>query len=258
MADATPAGPRFAFVIPVYDHPRSLPRVVAGARTYACPVFVVDDGSGAEARAALDALPGITLLRHPENRGKGAALLTGLAAAAGVADYAVCLDADGQHDPADAAGLMAAAASGPRRILVGRRRGMHGPHIPWTSRFGRKFSNFWVWASGGPPLLDTQSGYRLYPLPEVLRLGSRARRFQWEVEIVVLAHWKGLPVEEREVGVVYDPPGGRVSHFRPWTDFWRNARTFMRLILTRLCVSRARRARWLPAPPPAGPAPGAG
>ncbi|HOX43793.1 MAG TPA: glycosyltransferase family 2 protein [Myxococcota bacterium] len=245
------AAPRFAFVIPVFDHPRSLPGVVAGARAYGLPVFVVDDGSGAESRAVVDSLAGVTVLRHARNLGKGAALRTGLAAAVGVADYAVCLDADGQHDPADAAGLMRAAAAGPRRILVGRRRGMTGESVPWTSRFGRKFSNFWVWASGGPPLADTQSGYRLYPLPEVLRLGSRARRFQWEVEIVVLARWKGLPVEEHEVGVVYSPPGGRVSHFRPWTDFWRNAGTFMRLIFTRLFVPRARRARWLPAPPPA-------
>jgi len=257
VAETSPADVRFAFVIPVFDHPRSLAAVVAGARAHGAPVFVVDDGSGAETRAVLERLEGVSLLRHPRNQGKGAALQTGLAAAARVADYGVCLDADGQHDPADAARLMQAAREGPRRILVGRRRGMLGPHVPWTSRFGRKFSNFWVWASGGPPLGDTQSGYRVYPLPEVLALGSRARRFQWEVEIVVLAHWKGLPVEELEVGVVYAPPGGRVSHFRPWTDFWRNAGCFMRLILTRLFVPRARRARLQPPPPGAG-APGAG
>jgi glycosyltransferase involved in cell wall biosynthesis len=253
MPTVAPAGERFAFVIPVFDHPGSLPAVVAGARAYGLPVIVVDDGSNAETRAVLDRLEGVRLLRHATNQGKGAALMRGLAEAARLADWAVCLDADGQHDPADAAGLMQAARRGPRRILVGRRRGMHGPHTPWTSRFGRKFSNFWVWASGGPPLQDTQSGYRIYPLPEVLTLGSRARRFQWEVEIVVLARWKGLPVEEQEVGVVYAPRGQRISHFRPWTDFWRNARCFMRLILTRLFVPRARRAVRLPLSGPEGP-----
>lgn len=257
MPTASAAGGRFAFVIPVYNHPGSLPGVVAGVRTYGLPVFVVDDGSNAETRAVVDGLEGVRVLRHETNQGKGAALLRGLAAASAVADWAVCLDADGQHDPADAARLMELARQGSRRILVGRRRGMHGPHIPWTSRFGRRFSNFWVWASGGPPIQDTQSGYRVYPLPEILRLGSRARRFQWEVEIVVLARWKALPVEEAEVGVVYAPRGERISHFRPWTDFWRNAGTFMRLMLTRLCVPRSRRARLLP-PPEAGDDPGAG
>ena len=71
--------------------------------------------------------------------------------------------------------------------------------MPWTSKFGRKFSNFWVWAAGGPLVEDSQSGFRLYPLPEVLQLGVEARRYQFEVEILVKARQQGIKTKEAPV-----------------------------------------------------------
>jgi hypothetical protein len=106
--------------------------------------------------------------------------------------------------------------------------------VPWTSRFGRGFSNFWVRCAGGPRLADTQSGFRLYPLPETLQLDVRARRYQFEVEVLVKARWQGLAFCETPVGVTYQPKGGRVSHFRPFVDFCRNSATFSRLITQRI------------------------
>lgn len=241
--------PRFAFVIPVYNHAATVAAVVEGVRSYGRPVFVVDDGSTDETRRVLDALTGVELIRHDRNRGKGAALESGLRAAAAVADWAVALDADGQHDPADAAALMAEAGrqdGQDRAVVIGNRLGMMKDHIPWTSRFGRGFSNFWVRASGGPRVMDSQSGFRAYPLPDVLRWGARAKRFEWEVEILVRAAWKGVRVCELDVSVHYAPRAERVSHFRPWTDFWRNFATFTGLIFRRLFTGRARRARLLP------------
>ncbi|MBN2494453.1 MAG: glycosyltransferase family 2 protein [Deltaproteobacteria bacterium] len=234
---------RVAFVVPVYNHAQTVSEVIRGLRPYGCPIVVVDDGSTDGTGRVLDAQPGIQLLRHPVNRGKGAALLTGMAAAAASADFAISIDADGQHDPADAGVFLEAADRGQRLIAIGCRRGMQGPHTPWTSRFGRGFSNFWVRAAGGPRTRDSQSGYRLYPLPEVLELGTHARRFQWEVEVLVKAHWKGLPVVDLPVGVAYQPRGQRISHFRPFVDFWRNAAAFSALFFMRLFVPSAIRAR---------------
>ena len=111
-------------------------------------------------------------------------------------------------------------------------------HIPWTSRFGRKFSNFWVRTSGGPKISDTQSGMRIYPLPETMGLNARARRFQFEVEILVQARRRGIPIIEAPVSVVYGADGARISHFRPFVDFFRNAKTFTRLIFTRIFSRR--------------------
>jgi glycosyltransferase involved in cell wall biosynthesis len=198
------------------------------------PVWVVDDGSTDGTAAGLARAEGITVLRHDKNRGKGAAILTGFAAMAGKTDWVMTLDADGQHDPADVPGLIRAIPAGERPIVIGRREGMIGDDVPWTSRLGRKFSNFWVRAAGGPVLSDTQSGMRIYPLPEAMRLGVRARRFQFEVEILIRARWAGIPVVETPVRVSYTPGMKRISHFRPFVDFCRNSGMFSRLIFLRM------------------------
>ena len=226
-----------AIIIPVYNHVKNIAGVVHQALELGLPVFVVDDGSTDGTAELLDAIEGITVLHHPVNRGKGAALLTGFTAACKKGcDWGLTLDGDGQHRPADAEKLLAAVAGGSRCIVVGRRQGMmkDNVHVPWTSRFGRGFSNFWVRVSGGPAIRDSQSGFRLYPLPEVLELGVRARRYQFEVEVLVRARQSGLATLEAPVSVVYQPKGERVSHFRPWVDFGRNSTTFTRLIFARI------------------------
>jgi glycosyltransferase involved in cell wall biosynthesis len=225
---------RVAILIPVYNHADGIGPVIERARGQGFPIWVVDDGSTDATAANLERIRGISVIRHQKNRGKGAALLTGFAALAGTADWAVTLDADGQHDPGDCAGLIRAIPAGVRPIVIGRREGMVGADVPWTSRFGRKFSNFWVRCSGGPTLTDTQSGMRIYPLPEAAGLGVRARRFQFEVEVLVRARWAGIPVIEAPVGVSYRPGMRRVSHFRPFVDFCRNTATFTRLIFLRI------------------------
>ena len=226
-----------AIIIPVYNHEQQIAGVIHQALELNLPVFVVNDGSTDETAEILDRIEGITALHHPTNQGKGAALLTGFGAAyKKECDWAVTLDGDGQHRPADAKKLLGAVTDGRRCIVVGRRQGMtkKNEHVPWTSRFGRGFSNFWVQASGGPAIQDSQSGFRLYPLPEVLELGVRARRYQFEVEVLVQARQSGIATIEVPVSVVYQPKGERVSHFRPWMDFCRNSTVFTRLIVARI------------------------
>ncbi|MGE4561235.1 MAG: glycosyltransferase family 2 protein [Desulfobulbus sp.] len=225
---------RAAVVIPVFNHAGRIAAVVREALALGLPVFVVDDGSTDRTAEILAPIEGITVLRHQRNLGKGAALLTGFAAAASTCDWALTLDGDGQHRPVDGWRLLDAAQLRNRRVVViGNRQGMAGEHVPWTSRFGRLFSNFWVWAVGGPWVRDSQSGFRLYPLPEILHCPARARRYQWEVEILVLARRRGLGAVEVPISVVYQPRGERISHFRPWVDFCRNSATFSRLLFER-------------------------
>jgi glycosyltransferase involved in cell wall biosynthesis len=220
-------------VIPVYNHQERVAEVIRQVLELGLPVFVVDDGSTDGTPAVLASLKGIAVLRHPVNRGKGAALLTGFAAAAEVSDWALTLDADGQHLPQDSPAFLEVARRGERVMAIGVRQGMAGENVPWTSRFGRGFSNFWVWAAGGPWIADSQSGFRLYPLPEALHLGVKARRYQFEVEVLVRARRRKIRVVEIPISVVYQPKGIRVSHFRPWFDFFRNSVTFSWLIFSR-------------------------
>ncbi len=236
-----PASPQVACVIPVFNHAASVGSLVERTLAQGMRTVVVDDGSTDGTLDVLARIPEVRVLRHDRNRGKGAALLTGFTSLVDEASYVVTIDADGQHDPADIPHLIGALPLEGRPIVVGCRQGMEGDHIPWTSRFGRKFSNFWVRAGGGGRVADSQSGFRLYPLPEVLALRPRARRFQFEVEILVLAGWHRLPVVEAPVSVVYTAE--RISHFRPWVDFWRNSFTFSRLITQRIFLPRRWRTR---------------
>jgi glycosyltransferase involved in cell wall biosynthesis len=254
-AEVSGAADRFALVIPVYNHAARIADVVQAALALALPVIVVDDGSDDGTTEILAGIAGIEHHRHRVNRGKGAALLTGFGIAAGRADWAITIDGDGQHDPAEAGALMATALRFGRAIVVGRRTGMLGPDVPWTSRFGRGFSNFWVRAAGGAAIQDSQSGFRVYPLPEVFQLQVKARRFQFEVEVLAKAGWRGLPVVEVPVSVSYRPGTPRISHFRPFIDFCRNSNTFARLIFQRVVVPGRIRRRWLTAEPePSNPA----
>lgn len=225
-----------AIIIPVYNHGRQIAEVIRDSKQLSLPVFVVDDGSTDSTADNINAIGGITILRHPINQGKGAAILTGFAAAIGKkCDWAITLDGDGQHNPGDINMLLSTVREGERCIVIGKRQGMEGKrNVPWTSRFGRKFSNFWVWAAGGPWVEDSQSGFRLYPLPEIAQLGVKARRYQFEVEILVKARQRGITIKEAPVQVIYQPKGERVSHFRPWRDFHRNSATFSRLIFVRI------------------------
>ena len=227
---------RCAIVIPAYNHGAKVRGVVEKCLQLRLPVIVVDDGSTDSTPYVLASLSGVTVIRHKKNQGKGASLLTGFAAALRFADWAITIDSDGQHDPEDILSLIQAVPGGQRPLVIGKREGMEHGNVPWTSRWGRRFANFWVWASCGRWLSDAQSGFRVYPLPETLRLGTRASRYQFEVEVLVLAVWRGIPIIEVPVHAIYGPREERVSHFRPWLDFWRNTKTFARLVATRILI----------------------
>jgi glycosyltransferase involved in cell wall biosynthesis len=225
---------RFSVVIPVFNHERTVADVVQRTLALDLPVVVVDDGSTDSTYDRIKGIAGIRILRHRSNRGKGAALMTGFSQAEKTSAWAITLDADGQHDPRDAVALVAAIPRNKRPIVIGKRQGMLAAEAPWTSRFGREFSNFWVHMAGGPSLADSQSGFRIYPLPECLHLGVVSRRFQFEVEVLAKANWNRIPVIEAPISVSYRPGTPRVSHFHPFFDFLRNFGVFSRLITRRV------------------------
>jgi glycosyltransferase involved in cell wall biosynthesis len=231
---------RFAVVIPLYNHGRTVKAVATAASALGWPVYVVDDGSTDGGDPSLEFVANLCLLRHRVNLGKGAALMTGFRVAAERADWAITLDADGQHFPEDAQALIDAIPQGRRPIMLGCRLRMSAEGAPWTSRFGRGFSNFWIRMADGPRVTDSQSGFRIYPLPEVLQLGVRAQRYQFEIEVLVKAAWSAMEVIEAPIRVSYPPEAERESHFRPFGDFWRNTTTFARLITRRVVLRRPR------------------
>jgi glycosyltransferase involved in cell wall biosynthesis len=211
-----PIAPITLILIPVYNHAPTLRDVVERSLAQGYPVLVVDDGS---TDGSLDRVGDLPILRHrlPENRGKGAAIQAGAAIAAAHGYTAVItLDADGQHDPADAKRLLDAALPAWPAIVLGARQ-MDGENVPASSRFGMAFSNFWVRLECGKTLPDTQTGYRLYPV-SLLTRNFLSRRYTFEIEVLVRGSWAGLNILSTPISVYYPPTEERVSHFRKVKD----------------------------------------
>ncbi|PZR15593.1 MAG: DUF2062 domain-containing protein [Flavobacterium psychrophilum] len=206
-------------IIPTYNNHKTLKRVIDGVLEYTANVIVVNDGSTDTTAAILQEYSQITLIHLPVNKGKGNALRTGFAAArtAGY-KYAITIDSDGQHFPDDIPVFIDSLTNDGEALLIGSRN-MAQEGVPKKSSFGNKFSNFWFWFETGIKLEDTQSGFRLYPLD---RIPARfyTPKFEFEIEVIVRSAWKGIPVKNVPVKVLYDM-NERVSHFRPFNDFTR-------------------------------------
>ncbi len=213
---------RCALIIPTYNNGKTVRGVVEAALEWCADIIVVDDGSTDSTTRALSALPaGVEVLRYADgrNRGKGYALRTGLRHALRRGfDYALTMDADGQHSPADIAALLAEEEAHPGSFIIGA-RDICADGMPARNTFANRFSNFWFHLFTLVRLSDTQSGFRLYPLREVGAMRFFTPRYEFEVEVAVRLAWRGVRVVNVPIGVRY--PADRVSHFRPLPDFLR-------------------------------------
>ncbi|EHJ48844.1 glycosyl transferase family 2 [Solidesulfovibrio carbinoliphilus subsp. oakridgensis] len=235
--------PRVCLLIPVYNHGATLRAVVERALAVVPHVLVVDDGSTDGGPATLADLP-VDLVTHRNNRGKGAAIMTGAAWAVSLGyTHVVTLDADGQHDPRDANTFLPVIQAEPAAIVVGA-RDFNTLNVPGASRFGRRFSNFWLRVQTGQVLDDVQSGFRAYPLAVLQALDLGETRYSFEVEVLVKAAWAGFLLREVPISVFYPPREARVSHFNAFMDNVRisllntklTARAMMPMPQRKLCL----------------------
>jgi glycosyltransferase involved in cell wall biosynthesis len=153
-------------IVPAWNEEESLPRVLAEVRECApwADVVVVDDGS-TDGTQGVARTCGVPVLALPINLGVGGALQTGfLYALAEGYDVAVQLDADGQHDPANLAALIAPLAEGRANLSIGSRyvRGASEYHAPFLRRLGILLFSALASAVTGFRFTDTTSGYRAY------------------------------------------------------------------------------------------------
>lgn len=208
-------------IIPTYNNEKSIRQVVTDTLNYCDDVIVVNDGSTDRTIATLHEMDGITLVSYPQNKGKGHALREGFRKALSMGfAFAITLDADGQHYPADIALFLKANQEHPGALIVGSRQ-LEGVDRSKGSNFANQFSNFWFYVQTGKALEDTQTGYRLYPLHKLHGLGMLTSRYEAELELLVFASWHGVELVSIPVNVYYPPREERVSHFRPGKDFAR-------------------------------------
>jgi len=185
-------------------------------------VLVVDDGSGTESAAVFEAVAalGAAVARHPSNRGKGAALKTGMAAAleafpdlTGV----VTADADGQHAPEDILRVAQALERHPDNLVLGA-RALSKDEAPLRSRFGNRFSAGMFFLMTGQRCHDTQTGLRGLGRGILdFALEIPGERYDYEMNLLVESARQGIPLEMLEIRTIYyDNNSG--SHFRVVRD----------------------------------------
>ena len=223
-------------IIPCRNHGLTVEKGLEGLKPLGLPVIVVDDGSDAVTREALDELaprcPEMTLLRHEVNRGKGAALTTGLHYAEKEGyTHALQVDADGQHDLADAPKLLESAKREPNALWSARP--LYDESVPKKRLIGRYVTHVWVWIETlSFEIVDSMCGYRVYPIAPtlaILKTKHVGQFMDFDTEIMVRLYWKGLRVRFVPSRVIYPEDG--YSNFRMWEDNVRISKMH-----TRLCI----------------------
>jgi len=226
-------------IIPTYNNAKTLSKVIDGVLAYTSRLIVVNDGSTDGTDEILSRYPTLTRIDIQNNRGKGNALREGFREAlAQRFDHAITLDSDGQHFPDDIPAFVREIEQNGMALLIGDRN-MNQEGIPGKSSFGNRFSNFWFRFETGITLSDTQSGFRLYPLKRMRDIRLYTTKFEFEIEVIVKAAWRGIPIRNVPIRVLYDPHE-RVSHFRPFRDFTRISILNTWLVLVTLLYIRPR------------------
>ncbi len=224
-------------LIPVYNNHMTIERVALGLQQYIGQIIIVNDGSSdgtasiVEALAATD--PQHIYLQHlVTNRGKGAAVQTGLKLAYEKGfTHALQIDADGQHNLEDIPRFIEAMRANPNGMILGAP--VFDESIPAIRKYGRKLTQLMIGLEAGTfRLPDAMCGFRIYPVPAIHALGPMGSRMCFDPEVMIRAHWAGIPITTVATRVRYPSPDeGGISHFRLLHDNLLHVWTHTRLLL---------------------------
>jgi glycosyltransferase involved in cell wall biosynthesis len=146
-------------------------------------IIVVDDGSYDQSYAIAKTLGGIAL-RHKINRGKGAAVKTGIEVAKRLgADVVVTIDGDGQHDPADLASLIDPIVKDGYDVVLGSRLLNHDG-MPGMKVVANKIGNFFTLFFYGILVSDSQSGFRAFSKYAVSVIDTKADKYEYDSKVI--------------------------------------------------------------------------
>lgn len=217
-------------VVPVYNNGKTVKSIATKCRQYLKKVLVVDDGSTDADLFGLFRDTDIKVIRHERNLGKGKAIMT---AAKFVEEngglYMITIDADGQHYPEDLQKFIPLISGDDQSIIIGCRN-FETENVPASSRFGRKFANFWLLVETGISIEDCQSGFRAYPVRCFSMIHMNGSHYDFEAEILAKGVWAGFKLKTVPIKVWYPEPQSRVSSFKPFLDNFRISVMHARLV----------------------------
>jgi len=217
---------KIAVIIPSYNPSIKLVRLVdeikkSGLQT----IIIINDGSAKEADEIFSQLKQVTTLSHSQNKGKGAALKTGMVFVQSNlpdCDYVLCCDDDGQHTPEDIAKI-AVVGTTRTQIILGSRS--FDREVPLKSLCGNKIIAFLFWILFGKKIRDTQTGLRLIPRDAIGELVKISYN-RFEFEFASLIHFLNARFEIVEVPIetIYFE-NNRRTKFKSVSDSWLIIRT---------------------------------
>lgn len=212
---------RVCVIIPTFNNAATLSSVIKDITEYCQDIIVVNDGSADDTEFILQSFNNIQIISYKKNKGKGRALRKAFEYANNKNyTHAVTIDSDGQHFAKDLPVFFSTLEKTQNSIIIGSRN-MNQESVPQGSNFGNKFSNFWFKVETGIECSDTQSGFRLYPICLLKNIHFITGKYEFEIEVLVRAAWKGIHIDTIPISVYYASGEDRVSHFRPFRDFFR-------------------------------------
>jgi glycosyltransferase involved in cell wall biosynthesis len=218
-----------AAVIPAFNEQVHIADVVRRARGKIDNVLVVDDGSSdATPERAREA--GAEVIVHPENRGKGEAIKTGLRHWLDrQSDFVIILDADGQHRPEEIERFVAAAesAAGPKLVVGNRMNDMRS--MPLLRRIVNRYMSRKISRVCGQRIPDTQCGFRMVHRELIPDLLDGAERFEYETEMLIVASRKGFRIESVPISTVYSDEVSSIYPVRDTIRFFKLMRRYQKL-----------------------------
>lgn len=220
-----------ALLIPAYNAEGALKGVLESLTAYSLPILVINDGSNDRTEAIARTTNPLKVLSHPQNRGKGAALLTGMKAADELGfTHVLTLDADGQHPVESIPDFVRGFADDPDAILVGNRFADSTiRQMPRVRRLSNWLSSQLISWAAQTRIPDAQCGMRVYPIGKTLDLNLESVGYALESEVLVKAGRRGLRIVNVSIACHY-PEGTSTSGYRAFVDSWRIAKIVIRSI----------------------------
>lgn len=212
----------FVILIPAYEPDEKLPAFAKELKDAGLEALIVDDGSGEKCARVFEECEalGYSVVRHEVNRGKGAALRTGMQAIAERfkdVSWIITADSDGQHTLESLQKVAAACRENPEALVLGGRF-QDEDNIPFKSKLGNSFTRLMFKIATGLSIHDTQTGLRGFPataVPDMLKV--KGDRYEYEMNMLLSLKSWGMPYVEVPIETVYiDNNAG--THFHPIRD----------------------------------------